>query len=225
MIPLDRTKGVVEPFRLALMTARQGEVSWHPYSRPTLSGLHGIGLRGLSGLAGLWDDILALGEQAGQNWLDRQLAEQGITTDVIAIQNAVGAAMDQLSAQYYPLRDSGQVTQAIITRFQQAMQTLINSFCAKMRTIPAPLNARALAGCETIKYWGGRWIADLEVEKAALAGGQPVSGGCTVTDPVTGQCISFTNPPSGIPSSVTSYMPLVLGAAFLFVMFKSSKKW
>lgn len=218
---IDRTKRVVEPFRLALMTARHGEVNYHPYRQPSLSGLHGIGLHGLSGLDGLWDDIVS----AGASWLDNKLQSSGIAgTDVVSIQNAVGAAMDQVSAQYYPLRDSGQVTIAIITQFQQAFQTLINSFCAKMRALGT---SRALAGCDTITYWGGKWIADREAEKASLSTGGTggVGTGCITIDPVTGQCISFTNPPGGIPSSVTSYMPLIMGAAFLFVMFKSSKKW
>jgi len=136
-------------------------------------------------------------------------------TDTIAIQNAVGATMDQISAQYYPLRDSGSVTIAQITQFQNAFRTLINSFCAKMQAIGT---SRALEGCSTIQYWGNKWIQDREAEKAAIAGGQTPGTGCTVTDPVTGQCISFTNPPLTAGPSTMSWGTIALvGVAILML--------
>lgn len=204
MTPLDRSKRVVQPFRLALATQR---VNYQPYST-------------LAGLGSLWDDIL----QAGGNWLDNKLQESGISgVDIVSIQNQVGQTMDQISSQYYQLRDSHQVTAQIITNFQQAFQTLINSFCAKAQAIGT---TRALDGCRTIQYWGGRWITDRDAEKAQLATGGGVVGGCTVTDPVTGACVVFTDPPVvGSMGTITSYLPLVLGAAFVFIMAKSSKKW
>lgn len=220
-IPMDRTKRAIEPFRLALMTARQGEVSWHPYSRPSLSGLHGLALHGLGDVwSNLGDAII----QQGGNWLDNKLQSMSIGgNDIIGIQNQVGLAMDELSAQYYPLRDSGTVTVAIIGQFQQAFQILIDSFCTYCRRIGT---TRALAGCETITYWGEKWIADREAEKALAGGGGTGGGPGCVINPVTGQCITFTNPPvPGTMSTIGSYMPILLGAVFIFAMFKSSKKW
>lgn len=211
-IPLDRTKRVVEPFRLALNTMRRSSVDFRPYS--SRSGLHGMG-----SLGSLWGDILDLGEQ----WLTNRLNSAGIAgTDIVSIQNQTGAAMDELSAQYYPLRDAGQVTAVIITQFQQAMQTLVNSFCNRARQIGT---SRAMAGCSTIQYWGGKWIQDREAEKASLGTTGSPGSVQTVIDPVTGLPISFQTPPTGVLPMMTSYMPLVLGAVFIFAMLKSSKKW
>jgi hypothetical protein len=218
-IPMDRTKRAVEPFRLALMTQRHGEVNYHPYSS-----LHGLGqdlvpppipTTGSS----TTDDILRL----GGNWLDDYLKQKlgtSTSTDPIAIQNAVGAAMDQISAQYYPLRDANLLSVATITLYQQAFQTLINSFCAKMRTIGT---ARALAGCTTIQYWGGKWIADRELEKASATGAGGV--GTTppiVIDPSTGQPIVYANTPllTGGLSTISGYLPLLLGGLLIYMMMK-----
>lgn len=208
MTPLDRSKREVQPYNLALATQR---VTYRPYN----PGLHGLG-----GLGSLWDDIL----QAGGNWLDNKLQQSGISgTDIVAIQNQVGATMDSIASQYYQLRDTHQVTAQIISNFQQAFQTLINSFCAKANAIGT---TRARDGCATIQYWGGRWITDRETEKQQLSSGGTVVGGCTTVDPVTGQCLVFSNlPPGGAVGTITSYLPVVLGAAFVYIMAKSSKKW
>ena len=208
-VPIDRTKRVVEPFRLALATQRQGSVVYDAYAPRGMQGLHGMG----QDTGNLWDDIV----QAGANWLDQKIQASGISgTDPIAIQNAVGAAMDQISAQYYPLRDAHTVTVAQITQFQNAFRTLIDSFCNKMRQIGT---TRALNGCTTIQYWGNRWIQDREAEKAAISSGTLVPTGCITKDPVTGQCIQFTNPPlvSGVTGMSTTTTLLLVGAAILLL--------
>ncbi len=209
-IVMDRSKRVVEPFKLAIATQRRGAVSYNPY----VNGLHGM-----SGLSGIWNDILQLGD----TWLSNRLQSAGIAgADIVGIQNQVGAAMDELSAQYYPMRDSGQVTASIISQFQQAMQTLVNSFCNRARQIGT---SRALAGCSTIQYWGGKWIADREIEKASLTSTGVPGTTNTVIDPVTGLPVHFQTPPSSIPGTITSYMPIILGGVFIYVLMKSSKKW
>lgn len=213
-VPFDRTKQVVRPFALALSTQRRGSVSYNPYV-PRLSGLHGM-----SGLSGIFDDIL----QAGTTWLDNKLSSSGISgTDIVTIQNQVGAAMDQLSAEYVQLRDASTLTVAIISQFQQAMQTLINSFCTRCRQINT---SRALAGCATIQYWGGKWIQDREAEKARLTTTGLPGVNQSIIDPVTGLPLSFNNVPTTGTTVITStYLPLILGAVFVFAMMKSSKRW
>lgn len=221
MTPLDRTKVAVDPYALALHTFRRGgKVNYNPYliygsQARGLSGLHGIGL------AGFWTDLFNEGKDLGKDWLENEIQKQGISNDIVSIQNQVSATMDQIANEYYPLRDSGQVTIALITHYQTAFQTLINSFCGLAQRMGT---SRALAGCETIKYWGGKWIQDREAEKAALGGG----GGVVPIDPVTGLPIPGWVPPvtSGTwTGGLQSALPLLMGAAFIFVLLKSSKRW
>jgi hypothetical protein len=174
---------------------------------------------GLGSMGSLWNDIL----DAGGDWLRNKLESSGISgQDIVEVQNQVGATMNSLADQYYVIRDSGQLTVALVSQFQQAFQTVINSFCNHARSIGS---SRALNGCTTIQFYGGKWIADREAEKMNLANtGHVGNVQNTVIDPVTGLPINFTNPPGAV-STITQYMPLVLGAVFVFAMFKSSKSW
>jgi hypothetical protein len=219
MLPVNRTKALTDPMVLAKRAYRlsKGGILWNPITIP--SGLRGYGLSGMGAMGfdigEFGGNLLDLGEQ----WLQNKAEAAGVTTtDIIAMQNLTGQAMDQLSAEYYPLRDAGRVTVAIITKYQQAMSTLINSFCNYAMKLGTP---RAIAGCDTISYWGGKWIADRDVEKARLG------GSTSIVDPVTGAIVTVGGPGYALPpigTTATTLLPWILGGTFLYMIYKSSKK-
>ncbi len=208
MLPINRTKALINPMVLAKRSYRLskgGQVLMTPITRPS-------GLRGY-GLSGMFDDLLQLGEQ----WLSNKAEAAGVTTtDIIPMQNLTGQAMDQLSAEYVQTRDSNRLTITLITRYQQAMSSLINSFCNYAKTLGTP---RALAGCDTISYWGGKWIADRDIEKSRLGGS---TGG--VIDPVTGGIVYIDGGSTpGIVTTANQYLPWILGGIFTYMIYKSVK--
>lgn len=186
--------------------------------RPPVNFTPYVPARTVPGLRGIFEDIL----NAGQDWLQNRLESSGIggTTDVVVVQNQVSQAMDALSAQYYPIRDSGGATPTLITQYQQQMRSIIDGFCAWCNRIGT---SRAFDACHTIQYWGGKWIQDREAEKPGATGG---GGQVPVIDPITG-AITYHTGPSTIPgfSTIQNYLPMILGGVFLFAVLKGSKRW
>jgi len=219
VIPLDRTKKAVNPYSLALLTAPRFKVDNNPYAPFYTSSLHG-----LKGMSGIFEDIWDYGVDRGEDWLQNRLQSEGISgTDIIAMQNSVGSAMNQLANQYYALRNGNNATVALITQYQTAMQSLANSFCGYAQRMGT---SRALAGCATIRQVAAAWNADRDKEKLALNQAGTATPGTTITDPVTGQQIIIgpgTSPVGGF--SIQGILPILLGSIGVWALLKSSKRW
>jgi hypothetical protein len=158
-------------------------------------------------------------ERIGEKYFENKVQSSGISpTDIVQLQNKVGASMDQLAAEYYAIRDAGHATAAVIQQYESAMSSLVNSFCvycSKLGTV------RAHDACQTITYYANLWNADREKEK----GGSAVSSG-TVIDPVTGQPVPVFHAPGTLPgvSTLTTYLPVLLGAIGIYAMLKAARK-
>jgi len=202
-IVIDRTKRAVDPFRLALATQRQGEVNYHPYTQPSLSGLHGVGLAGL-GDAG--QDVQTVQNifQSIQNGSLHLLANQWVTS----VQNPFGTALAAIVDEKDASIRNGTATRASVTA---ALNGVVNLW-AQYKVTATAFAAKG-SGYATIINQSYATLtplitqieADMRSQIAALPGGW--------MDWIPGS----TNPPGGTTTSgPSSYIPILLGVAAIW---------
>ena len=204
-VPIDRTKRVVEPFRLALATQRQGSVVYDAYAPRGMQGLHGMGA-----LGNIVDDFKSVLNSLGIGTA-HLLANQWVNT----VQNPFGQALAFIVDAKDVSISNHTATCASILTAKNAVIDLWNRYKTTAQVWAAKGSDYATVinqSYATLTPLINQILADMDRQSAA-------AGSCwNAPSPITpAPPIVSTGGPSGTIAGMSTSTVLLIGAAVLLM--------